>query len=198
MPDLTTADNSIYKPTGLTNTKFSVRNSTILFETQNRNEYKSSEVTFAARFNSEYRGKNDNEVSVRWSIDKHSGDNIVKCFDVGYNITTGKTRIRYEHQHPDYTDVLAVGGTQGIPLSTDSFSEFKFVKLDYWDRTTLFQVFQKIDESGWTELFNYMDKDHYVDEYPTGAQIAIKVKDYTDNVILKDITVAEIEERVSI
>ena len=203
MPD-STADNNnqqIYKPTGLTNTKFSVRNSTLLFETGTKNQYKSSKVTFSIGLNSQYTGLRDNEVSVRWSIAPHYGDNIVKCFDVGYYIATGKTRIRYEHQHPEYTNALAVGGTPGEPITEPRvFSKLMFVKLDLPNNNeTVFQVAQQQQEPGdsnsssWKELFHYVDRDHYVDEYPIGAQIAIKVKDPTDNIILKDIVVEEIE-----
>src|SRR5580765_4861315 len=186
----------IYKYTGNRNTNFSIRNSTLLFSTNNRNEYRNSEISFSVQLNSPYTGYPNNEISVRWSIAPHIGDNIVKCFDVAFGIVNGKTRIRYEHQHPEYTDVLAVGGTQGAPVSTAKPIELKFVKIDFFDRSTLFIVSQRIDESGWKELFNFREREHYVDEYPNGTQIAIKVKDYNNDIILSNVSVAEIEPLV--
>ena len=173
------------------NSNLRIVNNTIIFETDKPDAFRNSVVKFSAKLNSET--VSDNEISVRWSSAPHYGDNIVQCFDVGFGIKTGKTRMRYEHKHPEYTDVLGVGETMGYPLTSDSYVELEFVKYDNeGERTPVFEVYQTRNNGERIKLFRFEDPAHYVEHYPNGCQIAIKPKENLDRIDIKDISVEEI------
>ncbi len=180
-----------YKPTGLGTTDFSIKNSTIVFEPGKPNSYRSSLVRFAAKLKQENAAATD--VSVRWSVAPHKDDNIVQCFDLGFNVKTGETRIRYEHQHPEYTDALAVGDIIGYPLSLDTFVGFEFIKLDNLENKTSSFELAQFWHGDRIRMLSYTDTEHFVQDYPNGCQIAIKPKENIDRVDIKDIEVLEIE-----
>jgi|SRR5580765_587717 len=184
----------IYKLTGNSNSNFSIRNSTFVFDTNTPNAYRSSVVKFEARLNSPDSLAPYNEINVRWSAAPHTGNSIVKCFHVGFDTKTGQTRIRYEHQHPEYTDALGVGDTVGYSLENSSIA-FEFIKLDNMEeKATYFEV-NEIRHGDKMRLFSYKDTEHFVEDYPNGCQIAIKINDNTENVLLSHINIEEIEPK---
>lgn len=180
-----------YKPTGLRNNNYNIINNTVVFKTDKPNAFSSSEITLFAKLKTN-NGVSDNEISVRWSAAPHIGDNIVKCFDLGFGIKNGKTRLRYEHKHPEYTDVLAVGGTQGVVLNTDDYIGLRFVKLNLQDETTLFNVYQNTNNDDWVELFSFVENEYFVGNYPNGCEIAIKPKENFNNISMNNVSVVEI------
>jgi hypothetical protein len=199
MQDSADINNINYRPTGLTNSNYSIVNSTILFRVPDRkpDAFRSSTVIFDAKLNTYPSLVADNEISVRWSSAPHSGESIVQCFDLGFGVKTGKTRLRYEHQHPEYTDALAVGNIVGSPLDTKDYDRLEFVKLDILgEKTPLFEVYQTTVGSGGNDrikLFSFTDPAHFVEWYPNGCEIAIKPKENFENIDIREITVKEIE-----
>jgi len=167
-------------------------NNTILFELNKPNAYTNSKVTFSAKLNSSSIVTH-NEISVRWSIGPHTGQEIVKCFDVGFGIKTGKTRFRYELKHPEYTDVIANGDVIGYPLNTDEYVGLEFVKQNLPDEhATLLEVYQSTHVER-MKLFSHKTSEYFVDDYQNGCQIAIKPKENFDKIDIKDISITEIQ-----
>lgn len=169
-----------------------ISNNTIIFDGNRLNTYASSRVKFLVKLNSDEESISDNEISVRWSSASHYGDNIVQCFDLGFGVKTGKTRFRYELQHPEYTDTLATGNITGQPLSTESYTQLEFIKVNNWDKTTGLEIHQttNIDR---IKLFEYKTSEYFVDDYPNGCQIAIKPKKNFDKIDIKDISITEVQ-----
>ena len=78
---------TIYEPTGKTNYSYERRGDTIVFKNTGADSFKNSELTVYIK-TSLYEPP-DKEVSGRWSIAPHIGNNVVMCYDLGFNMKTG-------------------------------------------------------------------------------------------------------------
>ena len=103
----------------------------------------------------------DDEVSIKWSEMSHSGSNNVQCYDSGVDIKSGKTRMRFENPHPDYSGNL--GGGQGVPLK-DKFIGYKGIWTPNADGSVTVKLYQDAGNNEgttpaneWKEVYNYTD-----------------------------------------
>ena len=120
----------------------------------------------------------DDEVSIKWSQLPHSGSNKVNCYDSGCSIKTGKTRLRMELVHPDYSGALGTG--QGVPLK-DKFIGYKGVKTVSGDSVTI-KLYQDAGNNEgdkpsneWKQIFSHTDTKYKITgEHP---YITIRIDD---------------------
>jgi hypothetical protein len=103
----------------------------------------------------------DDEVSIKWSEVSHSGHNDVQCYDSGVSIKDGKTRMRFENPHPEYSGNL--GGGQGVPLN-DKFIGYKGIWTPNPDGSVTVKLYQDAGNNEgdkpaneWKEVYNYTD-----------------------------------------
>lgn len=103
----------------------------------------------------------DDEVSIKWSEKSHSGSNEVQCYDSGVGIKDGKTRMRFENPHPNYSGNL--GGGQGVPLN-DKFIGYKGIWTPNADGSVTVKLYQDAGNNEgatpaneWKEVYNYTD-----------------------------------------
>lgn len=103
----------------------------------------------------------DDEVSIKWSEKSHSGKNEVQCYDSGISIKNGKSRMRFENPHPEYSGNL--GGGQGVPLK-DKFIGYKGIWTPNADGSVTVKLYQDVGNNEgdkpaneWKEVYNYTD-----------------------------------------
>lgn len=103
----------------------------------------------------------DDEVSIKWSEVSHSGKNQVQCYDSGISIKNGKSRMRFENPHPNYSGNL--GGGQGVPLN-DKFIGYKGIWTPNADGSVTVKLYQDAGNNEgdkpaneWKEVYNYTD-----------------------------------------
>lgn len=182
---------TLYKSTGLKHTDFIIKNSTILFETNKRNAYRNSEVTvFLKKYEDDIK---DGDLTVRWSSGQHYWNNTVDCFELAFNIKTGKITAKYEHVHPEHVKIDE--NQNGSPLTNHESIGLKFVKRDSpAQKVTSLEVHQKFN-SKWRLVFNVYTPDYFVWNYPYGCQIAVKLNDGNNDgrIAIRDMSVVEVE-----
>ena len=184
---------TIYEPTGKTNYSYERRGDTIVFKNMGADSFKNSELT--AYIKTGFYEPPNKEISGRWSIDRHYGNNIVMCYDLSFNMSTGKTRWRYEDVHPEYTNTIDGGQTDGAPLAQNKWCGLKFVRKNH-DNGVLLEIYQDAGETGdWKRLFSVYNTRYIVNDYPNGAEVALKVHELTEkqDYELRDVSLVEIK-----
>ena len=124
----------------------------------------------------------DDEVSGKWSVESHSGENEVQCLDIGVGIKDGSARWRFENPHPTYTGNLGKEIVKGKPLDK-TFVGYLFVRRDLPDGTSVnLQVYQDQGNSEgakpanqWVKIADWIDKKYNIRKYPVGPLITIRV-----------------------
>jgi hypothetical protein len=121
-------------------------------------DWPSSEPTAYFRFT---KDPVDDEISIKFSEKSHSGSNMTQCYDLGLNIKNGKTRMRFEAKHPEYSG--SIGGGQGTPQGTKWFG-YKAAKIVNTDGTVTIKYWQDTgDNEGdkpanqWKEIYSHTD-----------------------------------------
>lgn len=139
------------------------KNDGIRYNMKNVGKWEQSEVTGYFKFE---KDPVDDEVSIKWSQVPHSGRNMVNCYDSGVSIKNGKTRLRMELKHPDYSGALATG--QGSPLK-DKWIGYKGIKTVGTDGSVTIKLYQDTgDNEGdkpanqWKEIFSHVDKKYKI------------------------------------
>lgn len=124
----------------------------------NVGDWPSSEATAYFRFT---KDPVDDEISAKFSEKSHSGSNMTNCYDLGLDIKSGKTRMRFEARHPDYSG--NIGGGQGTPQGT-KWIGYKAAKIVNTDGTVTIKYWQDIgDNEGntpanqWKEVYSHID-----------------------------------------
>ena len=120
--------------------------------------WNSSEATAYFRFT---KDPVDDEVSIKFSEKSHSGSNETNCYDLGLDIKSGKTRMRFEQVHPNYSG--SIGGGQGSPQGT-KWIGYKGAKIVNADGTVTIKMWQDTgDNEGdkpanqWKEVYTTTD-----------------------------------------
>lgn len=121
----------------------------------------------------------DDEVSGKTSTLSHSGDNRTDCYDMGVSTKGGRSRIRFEQIHPNYTSNLGEGHTPA-PALGNKFIGYKFLKYVNADGTVTCQVLVDTgDNEGdkpaneWKEIFKWTDTKYKIGVVQKFATIRI-------------------------
>lgn len=124
----------------------------------NVGDWSSSEATAYFRFT---KDPVDDEISIKWSEKSHSGNADVQCYDTGVKIKTGKTRMRFEQPHPEYSG--NIGGGQGEPQGT-KWIGYKGAKIVNGDGTVTIRLWQDTGDNegdkpanNWKEIYSHTD-----------------------------------------
>ncbi len=102
----------------------------------------------------------DDEISIKFSEKSHSGSNMTQCYDLGLDIKSGKTRMRFEAEHPKYSG--NIGGGQGTPQGTKWFG-YKAAKTVNSDGTVTIKYWQDTGDNEtkpanqWKEVYSHTD-----------------------------------------
>jgi len=102
----------------------------------------------------------DDEISIKFSEKSHSGSNMTQCYDLGLDIKSGKTRMRFEAKHPEYSG--NIGGGQGTPQGTKWFG-YKAAKTVNSDGTVTIKYWQDTGDNEtkpsntWKEVYSHTD-----------------------------------------
>jgi hypothetical protein len=102
----------------------------------------------------------DDEISIKFSEKSHSGSNMTQCYDLGLDIQSGKTRMRFEAEHPNYSG--NIGGGQGTPQGTKWFG-YKGAKIVNADGTVTIKYWQDTGDNetkpsnSWKEVYSHTD-----------------------------------------
>lgn len=121
-------------------------------------DWSQSEATGYFRFT---KDPVDDEVSIKWSVVSHSGNNEVKCYDSGISIKNGKARLRWENPHPEYSGSLGSG--QGQPLPAGKWIGYKGTKTVGSDGSVTIKLYQDTGDNEtkpsnqWKEIFSHTD-----------------------------------------
>jgi hypothetical protein len=135
------------------------------FDMKGGDDWTQSEITGYFRFTQD---PVDDEVSAKWSQVPHSGSNMVNCYDSGVSVQTGKSRLRMELKHPEYSSALATG--QGVPLN-DKFIGYKGIKTVGSDGSVTIELYQDTGDNEtkpsntWKKIFSHKDTKYKI----TGA-----------------------------
>ena len=124
----------------------------------NVGDWPQSEATAYFRFT---KDPVDDEISIKFSEKSHSGSNAVQCYDTGLGIKDGKTRMRFENPHPNYSGNL--GGGKGEPQGT-KWVGYKAAKIVNSDGTVTIKCWQDTGDNegdkpanNWKETYSYTD-----------------------------------------
>jgi hypothetical protein len=123
----------------------------------NVGDWPSSEPTVYFRFT---KDPVDDEISIKFSEKSHSGSNMTQCYDLGLDIQSGKTRMRFEAEHPNYSG--NIGGGQGTPQGTKWFG-YKAAKIVNTDGTVTIKYWQDTGDNEtapanqWKEVYSHTD-----------------------------------------
>ena len=123
----------------------------------NVGDWSSSEAQAYFRFT---KDPVDDEVSAKFSEKSHSGSNMTNCYDLGLDIQSGKTRMRFEAKHPEYSG--NIGGGQGTPQGTKWFG-YKAAKIVNADGTVTIKYWQDTGDNetkpsnSWKEVYSHTD-----------------------------------------
>lgn len=123
----------------------------------NVGDWPSSEPTVYFRFT---KDPVDDEISIKFSEKSHSGSNMTQCYDLGLDIQSGKTRMRFEAEHPSYSG--NIGGGQGTPQGTKWFG-YKAAKIVNADGTVTVKYWQDTGDNEtkpsntWKEVYSHID-----------------------------------------
>ena len=158
-------------------------------------DWPQSEVTGYFRFT---QNPVDDEVSIKWSQVPHSGSNMVNCYDSGCSIKDGKTRLRMELKHPEYSSALATG--KGVPLN-DKWIGYKGTKTVGSDGSVTIKLYQDTGDNEtkpsnqWVETFSHTDTKYKITgPHPyTTLRIDDPAKQGQKNLEAKWISVAKID-----
>ena len=124
----------------------------------------------------------DDEVSGKWSVTTHSDGNHVKCLDIGVGNKNGAARYRYEDPHPNYTNTLATGSRNGLPLES-KYRGWKFIRITLPDGTVQLEAWQDQGNNEgdkpaneWVQLAQWkVDKQYSVTDYPDGIYAVLRL-----------------------
>lgn len=122
----------------------------------------------------------DDEVSGKFSNDRHSDGTQPHTYDMGVDNHTGETRIRYENPHPVYTGTLATG-EKGVALGP-KFIGYKFTRIDVADGNVMCEIFQDAGNNegdtpanNWKKLFSWTDTKYKIHSYPKGVEATLRL-----------------------
>lgn len=127
------------------------------FDMKVGDDWTQSEITAYFRFT---KDPVDDEVSAKFSEVPHSGSNMTNCYDLGLDIQSGKTRMRFEAKHPEYSG--NIGGGQGTPQGTKWFG-YKAAKIVNSDGTVTIKYWQDTGDNetkpsnNWKEVYSHTD-----------------------------------------
>lgn len=119
------------------------------------------------------------EVSGKYSTLRHSGENRTDCYDMGVSTQGGRSRIRFEQIHPNYTNTLATGHVPA-PLLGKQFIGYKFIKKPNPDKTVTCRIL--VDQGNnegnkpaneWKEIFKWKDTKYKIDKVQPYATLRI-------------------------
>ncbi len=143
----------------------------------------------------------DDEVSGKWSVENHSGNNKVQCYDMGISIKDGDSRWRFENPHPEYTGNLGKGKENGVPLD-DKFVGYMFIRRTLQNGNVALEIWQDVGNNEgkqvsnqWKQLAYWEDAKYKVTKYPSGPKITIRIdgKNVVKDLKLKHVQCVELK-----